>query len=70
MEYLSQQHYQLLLNKEWLVKIDSDKSTPYLLKFYSSSVNFDCCLLITDTRNVWGEGILLPVNTSDEHLRK
>ncbi|GBE87802.1 hypothetical protein SCP_1200270 [Sparassis crispa] len=55
MEYLSEDHYKLLLNKEWLVRIDSEKSIPYLLKFYSSTVDQCCCIMITDTKGVWGE---------------
>ncbi|KAI0787924.1 hypothetical protein C8Q74DRAFT_1349161 [Fomes fomentarius] len=55
MEYLSEDHAKLLLTKEWLVKTDSDSSTPYLLKFYSSTIDLTCCVLITDTKNVWGE---------------
>ncbi|EPT05644.1 hypothetical protein FOMPIDRAFT_1155488 [Fomitopsis schrenkii] len=55
MEYFSEDHSKLLLSKEWLVKIDSDKSTPYMLKFSSSTVDLCCYILITDTKNVWGE---------------
>ncbi|KAI1797372.1 hypothetical protein LXA43DRAFT_1089242 [Ganoderma leucocontextum] len=55
MEYLSEDHVKLLLTKEWLVKVDSESSTPYLLKFYSSTVDLTCCILITDTKSVWGE---------------
>ncbi|KAM5538552.1 hypothetical protein V8D89_007885 [Ganoderma adspersum] len=55
MEYLSEDHANLLLTKEWLVKVDSESSTPYMLKFYSSTVDLSCCILITDTKSVWGE---------------
>ncbi|TFK87965.1 hypothetical protein K466DRAFT_585918 [Polyporus arcularius HHB13444] len=55
MEYLSEEHVKLLLTKEWLVKSDSESSTPYLLKFYASTVDLTCCVLITDTKNAWGE---------------
>ncbi|KAI0714461.1 hypothetical protein C8T65DRAFT_644403 [Cerioporus squamosus] len=55
MEYLSEDHVKLLLTKEWLVKTDSESSTPYLLKFYASTVDLTCCVLITDTKNAWGE---------------
>ncbi|KAI0710020.1 hypothetical protein C8Q76DRAFT_740783 [Earliella scabrosa] len=55
MEYLSEEHAKLLLTKEWLVKTDSESSTPYLLKFYSSTIDVTCCILITDTKTVWGE---------------
>ncbi|OCH95479.1 hypothetical protein OBBRIDRAFT_788362 [Obba rivulosa] len=65
MEYLSECHLKLLLSKEWLVKVDHEKSTPYLLKFYSSTVDLCCCILITDTRNVWGE-----VLTSKQFARR
>ncbi|TBU24047.1 hypothetical protein BD311DRAFT_767367 [Dichomitus squalens] len=55
MEYLSEDHAKFLLTKEWLVKTDSESSTPYLLKFYSSTADCSCCILVTDTKNVWGE---------------
>ncbi|KAI0649273.1 hypothetical protein C8Q79DRAFT_1065569 [Trametes meyenii] len=55
MEYLSEEHVNLLLVKEWLAKGDSNTSTPYLLKFYASTVDLNCLILITDTKNVWGE---------------
>lgn len=57
MEYVCEEHLKLLLSKEWLVKIDSEKSVSYLLKFYASAVDMSCCILITDTRNVWGEAL-------------
>lgn len=31
MEYLSETHSKLLLSKEWLVKVDNEKSVPYLM---------------------------------------
>ncbi|KAI0749567.1 hypothetical protein C8Q80DRAFT_1162659 [Daedaleopsis nitida] len=55
MEHLSEDHAKLLLTKEWLVKTDSESSTPYLLKFHASTIDLTCCLLITDTKSVWGE---------------
>ncbi|KAI9061018.1 hypothetical protein FKP32DRAFT_1687256 [Trametes sanguinea] len=55
MEYLSEENSNLLLAKEWLVKADNDTSAPYLLKFYSSTIDLKCFILVTDTRNVWGE---------------
>ncbi|TCD64288.1 hypothetical protein EIP91_004296 [Steccherinum ochraceum] len=55
MEFLSEDHLKQLLLCEWLVKIDNDKSTPYLFKFCASPEEPSCCLLITDTKNVWGE---------------
>ncbi|KAI0783560.1 hypothetical protein C8Q75DRAFT_884500 [Abortiporus biennis] len=55
MEYLSEDRQKLLLNKEWLVKIDNENSTPYLFKFYSSTVDLSCCIMITDMKSVWGE---------------
>ncbi|KAI0671590.1 hypothetical protein C8Q78DRAFT_783692 [Trametes maxima] len=55
MEYLSEEHANLLLTKEWLARSDTNTSTPYLLKFYASTVDLNCFILITDTRNVWGE---------------
>ncbi|KAH9902796.1 hypothetical protein C8Q73DRAFT_671801 [Cubamyces lactineus] len=55
MEYLSEDHANLLHAKEWLVKVDNDTSTPYLLKFYASTVDLKCFIVITDTRSVWGE---------------
>ncbi|KZT07641.1 uncharacterized protein LAESUDRAFT_698304 [Laetiporus sulphureus 93-53] len=55
MDYFSEEHSKLLLNKEWLVKVDTDKSVPYLLKVYCSTVDLSCCVVITDTKHVWGE---------------
>ncbi|CCM04295.1 uncharacterized protein FIBRA_06466 [Fibroporia radiculosa] len=55
MDYMTEEHYKLLLSREWLVKIDTDKSTPFFLKFYSSTVDLCCHILITDTKNVWAE---------------
>ncbi|KAI0330207.1 hypothetical protein GY45DRAFT_1323923 [Cubamyces sp. BRFM 1775] len=55
MEYLSEDHANLLHAKEWLVKVDNDTSTPYLLKFYASTVDLKCFVAITDTRSVWAE---------------
>ncbi|KAI0833212.1 hypothetical protein BC628DRAFT_1485355 [Trametes gibbosa] len=55
MEYLSEAHSKLLLAKEWLVKVDNDRSTPYLFKFYSSTVDLNCLIVITDTKHVWSE---------------
>ncbi|KDQ57166.1 hypothetical protein JAAARDRAFT_178741 [Jaapia argillacea MUCL 33604] len=55
MEQFSEEHSKLLLAKEWLVKIDSEKSIPYLFKFHMSTVDLSGCLLITDTKTVWTE---------------
>ncbi|KZT73160.1 hypothetical protein DAEQUDRAFT_722284 [Daedalea quercina L-15889] len=57
MEYFSEDHSKLMLSKEWLVKIDSEKSIPYMLKFYSSTVDLCCYVFITDTKSVWGEAL-------------
>ncbi|KAH7884525.1 hypothetical protein F5I97DRAFT_1464772 [Phlebopus sp. FC_14] len=55
MEYFNEEHSKLLLSKEWLVKVDMCTSTPYLVKFYSSSVDLTCCILVTDTKSTWAE---------------
>ncbi|RDB25908.1 hypothetical protein Hypma_006495 [Hypsizygus marmoreus] len=55
MEQFSEEHSKCLLSKEWLVKTDNQSSTPYLFKFYSSTVDLSCCLLLTDTKSVWTE---------------
>ncbi|KAI6003419.1 hypothetical protein EDC04DRAFT_2971294 [Pisolithus marmoratus] len=57
MEYFSEEHSKLLLSKEWLVKVDSQTSKPYLFKFYSSSVDLTCCFVITDTKMTWAEEV-------------
>ncbi|KAJ3555697.1 hypothetical protein NM688_g2433 [Phlebia brevispora] len=54
MEYLSEEHLKFLLHKEWLVKIDNNKSVPYLFKFYSSTVDQCCYLMISDTKASMG----------------
>ncbi|SJL09594.1 uncharacterized protein ARMOST_12974 [Armillaria ostoyae] len=56
MEILSEDTLKQLLTKEWLVKIDTLKSIPYLIKFYASPDDLTCCVLITDTKSVWAEG--------------
>ncbi|KAI9568257.1 hypothetical protein HD554DRAFT_2205149 [Boletus coccyginus] len=45
----------LLVEKEWLVKVDAQTSTPYLIKFHSSPVDLACCIMITDTKRTWTE---------------
>ncbi|EGN98682.1 hypothetical protein SERLA73DRAFT_181268 [Serpula lacrymans var. lacrymans S7.3] len=55
MEYFSEEHSKLLLSKEWLVKIDTQTSIPYLFKFYASTVDLSCCVLVTDTKTCWAE---------------
>ncbi|KAJ4479914.1 hypothetical protein C8R41DRAFT_843244 [Lentinula lateritia] len=57
MEQLSEEHSKLLSSKEWLVKVDSHKSTPYLFKFHSSKIDQSCLVMITDTKSVWTEVI-------------
>ncbi|KAJ3998958.1 hypothetical protein F5050DRAFT_1798131 [Lentinula boryana] len=47
----------LLSSKEWLVKVDSQKSTPYLFKFHSSKIDLTCMVMITDTKSVWAEAL-------------
>ncbi|KAJ3787010.1 hypothetical protein GGU10DRAFT_394251 [Lentinula aff. detonsa] len=47
----------LLASKEWLVKVDSQKSTPYLFKFHSSKIDLTCTVMITDTKSVWAEAL-------------
>ncbi|KAK0469835.1 uncharacterized protein EV420DRAFT_1258748, partial [Desarmillaria tabescens] len=49
-----------LLTKEWLVKVDTLKSIPYLIKFYASTADLTCCVLITDTKSVWAEALSGP----------
>ncbi|KAJ3925251.1 MAG: hypothetical protein NXY57DRAFT_907314, partial [Lentinula lateritia] len=51
------EHSKLLSSKEWLVKVDSHKSTPYLFKFHSSKIDQSCLVMITDTKSVWTEVI-------------
>ncbi|EKM58210.1 uncharacterized protein PHACADRAFT_207044 [Phanerochaete carnosa HHB-10118-sp] len=55
MQYLTEENLKSLLHKEWLVKNDNSRSIPYLLKFYASIVDQCCCIMVTDTRQVWGE---------------
>ncbi|KAK7690802.1 hypothetical protein QCA50_005902 [Cerrena zonata] len=55
MEYLSDQHLESLIEKEWLVKVDNPNSTPYLMKFHASATERTCWLMVTDTKTVWGE---------------
>ncbi|TFK50108.1 hypothetical protein OE88DRAFT_1682197 [Heliocybe sulcata] len=55
MDPFTEEHSKCLLGKEWLIKIDSEKSAPYLFKFYHSASELACYLLITDTRTVWVE---------------
>ncbi|KAF8986582.1 hypothetical protein BDQ17DRAFT_1259470, partial [Cyathus striatus] len=49
-----QEYSKLLLDKEWLVKIDQRNPYPTSLsKFYHSTVDLSCCVLLTDTKSVW-----------------
>ncbi|KAF8625543.1 hypothetical protein AX15_005310 [Amanita polypyramis BW_CC] len=52
-----QDHLDFLLSREWLVKVDNERSTPYLFKFYSSTVDLSCSLIVTDTKSVWTEAL-------------
>ncbi|KAJ4476221.1 hypothetical protein J3R30DRAFT_415667 [Lentinula aciculospora] len=45
----------LLSSKEWLVKVDTQRSTPYLFKFHSSKIDLSCFVMVTDTKSVWTE---------------
>ncbi|PPQ67521.1 hypothetical protein CVT25_006062 [Psilocybe cyanescens] len=57
MEEFTEEHAKHLLNNEWLVKADPSKAIPYLFKFHSSVGDLSCCILVTDTKSVWVEGI-------------
>ncbi|KAF5377322.1 hypothetical protein D9757_008041 [Collybiopsis confluens] len=63
MEQLSQEQLGELLSKEWLVKIDSENSIPYLFKFNSSTADSTCLIMITDTKSVWVE-VRVALNSS------
>ncbi|KAK0204748.1 hypothetical protein DFS33DRAFT_1322514 [Desarmillaria ectypa] len=60
MEILPENTLKQLLTKEWLVKIDTLKSIPYLIKFCASTADLTCCVLITDTKSVWAEALSGP----------
>ncbi|KAF9565236.1 hypothetical protein CPC08DRAFT_815535 [Agrocybe pediades] len=59
MEEFTDDHIKSLLSREWLVKVDSAKSKPYLFKYSSSLVDLSCYFMITDTKSVWAE-VLTP----------
>ncbi|KAG2060825.1 hypothetical protein BDR06DRAFT_993108 [Suillus hirtellus] len=65
MESFTEDHSKALLAKEWLVKVDSQTSTPYLFKFFCSSVDLIACVLVTDTKAAWAE-----VLTSNQFARR
>lgn len=65
MEQFTEEHSKLLLSKEWMVKTDTVRSTPYLLKFYHSPADLSCFIFITDTKLVWAE-----VLTSNQFSRR
>ncbi|KAG0705679.1 hypothetical protein DFH29DRAFT_1029847 [Suillus ampliporus] len=65
MESFTEDHSKLLFSKEWLVKVDSQSSTPYLFKFTYSSVDLTACILVTDTKTAWAE-----VLTSNQFARR
>lgn len=48
-----------------MVKTDTVRSTPYLLKFYHSPADLSCFIFITDTKLVWAE-----VLTSNQFSRR
>lgn len=43
------------MSEEWLVKVDGQKSVPYLFKFHHSTMDLSCVTLVTDTKTVWVE---------------
>ncbi|KZP31729.1 hypothetical protein FIBSPDRAFT_577890 [Athelia psychrophila] len=55
MEQFTDEHANLLLGKEFLVKVDAASSTPYLIKYCTTPSKTHCCILITDTKKVWAE---------------
>ncbi|KAH9987328.1 hypothetical protein BJV74DRAFT_878371 [Russula compacta] len=55
MNEFTENHSDHLLSKEWLVKIDNEKSVPYLIKLHSAFADQTCVFLITDTKTVWVE---------------
>ncbi|KAF8962773.1 hypothetical protein BDZ97DRAFT_2020814, partial [Flammula alnicola] len=55
MEQFTEEHAKLLLNKEWLAKVDSGKAAPYLLKYHFSPSDLSCFIMVTDTKMVWTE---------------
>ncbi|KAG1887268.1 hypothetical protein F4604DRAFT_1239656 [Suillus subluteus] len=65
MQSFTEDHSKALLAKEWLVKVDSRTSTPYLFKFSYSSVDLTACILVTDTKTALAE-----VLTSNQFARR
>ncbi|KAF9223867.1 hypothetical protein BS17DRAFT_802339 [Gyrodon lividus] len=55
MDEFNEEHSKSLLSKEWLVKVNAQTSSPYLIKFSSSSVDLTCCIMVTDTKSTWTE---------------
>ncbi|KIL64480.1 hypothetical protein M378DRAFT_186730 [Amanita muscaria Koide BX008] len=55
MQDFTEEHANALLSKEWLTKVDNERSTAYLFKFHSSTADLSCCIMATDTRLVWSE---------------
>uniref|UniRef100_A0A8H8CM52 XLF-like N-terminal domain-containing protein n=1 Tax=Psilocybe cubensis TaxID=181762 RepID=A0A8H8CM52_PSICU len=55
MEPFTEDHDKDLLNTEWLVKVEPNKSTPFLFKYGVSIRDLSCYILITDTKSVWVE---------------
>ncbi|KAH9960869.1 hypothetical protein BC827DRAFT_368369 [Russula dissimulans] len=55
MNEFTEDHSNRLLSKEWLIKIDNEKSVPYLMKLHTTFADQTCVFLITDTKTVWAE---------------
>lgn len=55
MNEFTEDHSERLLSKEWLIKIDNEKSIPYLMKLHPTFADQSCVFLITDTKTVWAE---------------
>ncbi|KAI0280802.1 hypothetical protein BGY98DRAFT_293472 [Russula aff. rugulosa BPL654] len=78
MNEFTEDHSARLLSKEWLVKIDNERSIPYLMKLHPTFGNQSCVFLITDTKTVWAEVLskqqlsrrwsMLNINSAQSHL--
>jgi hypothetical protein len=74
-QYLIQDHSQLLLSREWLVKVDSQTSTPYLFVCACSpfdllfEITFRCARFLTEIHFLLsGSNGLRPRHRYQDHV--
>lgn len=55
MESFTDEHSNILVTKEWLVKVDPSLSIPYLIKYGNNADDSQQFIFVTDMKTVWAE---------------